>query len=475
MLEPLTLLHPRSLVHLAGQVQELLETRLWLKILVAMVLGVVVGVLLGPSVGWVAPETAAVIGEWLALPGQLFLGVIQMIVVPLVFASIVRGVAASENRSQLQRVGARLALYFLATTTVAVVLGLAVAYLIRPGRFVDMSQLQMAMSSAPTLPSPEAASLGTTFPEVVQNLLPINPLGAMVAREMLQVVLFAIVVGVALVSMKPAQSRPMLSLLGSLQGVCMTVVRWAMRLAPVAVFGLLSRITLSVGLEALLGIGVYMVTVVVGLLLLSVGYLLIVFVFARRSPLAFLRAIRDVQLLAFSTSSSAAVMPLSLKTADEKLNIRPSISQFIVPLGATINMDGTALYQAVATVFLAQVTGVDLSFAALVLIVITAVGASIGAPSTPGVGIVLLAMILARAGIQVEAIALIIGVDRLLDMCRTAVNVTGDLTAAAVMDRWVGGESTAEEERAAQADRDSERQRSGEDVIVEEPQAATEP
>jgi Na+/H+-dicarboxylate symporter len=171
-------------------------------------------------------------------------------------------------------------------------------------------------------------------------------------------------------------------------------------------------------------------------------------------------------LLAFSTSSSAAVMPLSIKTAEEGLGVRPSIAQFVVPIGATVNMDGTALYQAVATVFLAQVTGVDLSAGALVLVVVTTVGASIGSPSTPGVGIVLLSTVLASVGIPVEAIALIIGVDRILDMSRTAVNVAGDLTACVVMDRWVGGAQTSEDEKRRQDALDAERARTGADVIV---------
>ena len=471
-LEALTYLHPRSLKHLAEHLQALIEKRLWLKIIVAMVAGVGVGVAIGPGTGWVPARISTAAAEWLALPGQLFLGVIQMIVVPLVFASIVRGIAASQNREQLARLGTRLGVYFVMTTTVAVVIGLQVAYLIEPGRFVDPDQIREAMSTAAPVAAPASSA---SFPDLVRDIVPINPLGSMVEREMLQVVIFAVVVGVALVSMVPNQAQPMLELLGSLQEVCMTVVRWAMLLAPIAVFGLMARITSSIGLQSLLGMAVYVGTVDAGLHALMVVYLVLVTVVARRSPWTFLREVREVQLLAFSTSSSAAVMPLSIKTAEEKLNVRPSIAQFIVPLGATINMDGTALYQAVATVFLAQVTGVDLGFAALVFIVITAVGASIGAPSTPGVGIVLLAMVLSRAGIPGEAIALIIGVDRILDMCRTTVNVTGDLVASAVMDRWVGGEESAAAERAAQAARDAQREESGRDVIVEEPALAPMP
>jgi len=244
-------------------------------------------------------------------------------------------------------------------------------------------------------------------------------------------------------------------------------VRWAMSLAPLAVFGLLAQITIEIGLDALLGMSVYVGTVILGLLLMIVVYLIIGGIVARSNPVHFLGAVREVQLLAFSTSSSAAVMPLSMQTAEDKLGVRPSISQFLIPLGASINMDGTALYQAAATVFLAQVFNVELGLPALLLILVTTVGASIGSPATPGVGIVILAMVLHSVGIPASGIALIIGVDRILDMSRTAVNVTGDLTACLVMDRWVGGKKTAAEERLEEAKREEVRNCDDEDVICD--------
>jgi Na+/H+-dicarboxylate symporter len=270
------------------------------------------------------------------------------------------------------------------------------------------------------------------------NLLPGNPLGSMVEGEMLQVVIFAAIVGVALVSMAPQQARPMLELLGSLQQVCMTVVRWAMWLAPLAVFGLMARLMTQLGIGAIAEMAKYVFTVLLGLALLLLLYLLIVAVVAKRSPLQFMIVTRELLLLAFSTSSSAAVMPLSIKTAEEKLDVMPSIAQFVIPLGATINMNGTALYQGVATVFLAQVYGIDIGLSGMLLVVALAVGASVGSPATPGVGIVILATVLATVGIPPEGIALIMGVDRILDMSRTAINVAGDLVASMVMNRWVG-------------------------------------
>lgn len=221
------------------------------------------------------------------------------------------------------------------------------------------------------------------LPDTLLGLLPGNPLDAMVEGQMLQIVIFSVIFGIALVSMLPAQSKPMLDLLGSLQEVCMTVVRWAMRLAPLAVFGLMAQLTTKIGLGALLGMAIYVVTVIAGLMVMLIVYLLILRAFTRQRPLRFLRDSRDVLLLAFSTSSSATVMPLSIKTAESQLGVRPSISQFVIPLGATINMNGTALYQSVATVFLAQVYGIDLGWGSMGLIVAMAVGASIGSPATP--------------------------------------------------------------------------------------------
>ena len=468
MAHPLEIIKPRSLKYLTRHLQHLIQGRLWLKVLIAMVLGVSAGIILGPSAGLVDPKASSVVGEWLALPGNIFLGLIQMIVVPLIFASVIRGLAASEDMDQLRKMGLRVVIYFVATTTIAITIGLALALLIQPGNFIDSGSVTAA-GDAGTAAGEAAEVPGIEqVPEIIAGILPDNPLGSMVQGEMLQVVLFAIILGIAIVTMTPKQSKPLLELLGSLQEVCMTVVRWAMLLAPVAVFGLLAQITMKVGMEALLGMAVYVSTVLLGLLCLVSVYLFLVFFIGRKTPWEFLKAAREVQLLAFSTSSSAAVMPLSMETAEEKLGVRPSITQFLIPLGATINMDGTALYQGVAAVFLAQVYGVDLSFAGLLLIIITTVGASIGAPSTPGVGIIILSMVLNSVGVPSSGIALIIGVDRILDMSRTAVNVTGDLTACMVMDRWVGGKVPAEEERAREMKHERVRQEIGEDVIVEE-------
>lgn len=442
----------RPLRELVFTLRRHLQSRLWLQVLVGMVLGVAVGLALSPTgLALIAADTAHVIGRWLALPGQVFLALIQMIVIPLVITSIVLGIGANEGTDSLRQLGLRIIPYFLATTTVAVVIGLAVALAIDPGQYVDSSLLGAVTGASGMDAGPIAAIDDGPLPERIAGLIPENPLAAALEQSMLQVVVFAVLIGIALVSIPNRRARPLLELAGSVQELSMKVVTWAMYIAPLAVFGLLAQITLEVGLDALVGVSAYVGTVLLGLAALVGFYLVIVIVVARRSPRVFLLAVREAQLLAFSTSSSAAVMPLSIQTAEERLGVSPSVAQLIIPLGATVNMDGTALYQMVAAVFLTQAFGVDLSLGELILLMVTTVGASIGSPSTPGVGIVILATILQTVGVPAAGIALIIGVDRVLDMSRTAVNVTGDLTACVVLGRWVGSpeERVPPERRAA--------------------------
>ncbi len=461
---------PRPISYLSQPLQALIQAKLWLQILVAMAAGVGVGVLIGPTTGVVDPRVAAVIGDWFAFPGLLFLALIQMIVIPLIFASIIRGLAASQDLDQLKQVGLRAGAYFLTTTIVAITIGILLANIVQPGRFIDADVVRAVETATP----PVSGSSGvpalpalSKLPDVLLSLLPSNPLSSMVHAEMLQVVVFAMVIGAALVMMPPQQAKPMLDLLGSLQEVCMTVVRWAMLLAPFAVFGLLLRLTAKIGPQALIGMSVYVGTVLAGLLVLFSFYMLVLSLLVRMSPLHFITSAKEALLLAFSTSSSAAVMPLTMRTLQESFRVRPSVAQFVVPLGATINMDGTALYQAVATVFLAQAFGVEMSVPMMMLLGLTAVGASIGTPSTPGVGIVILASVLKAAGVPTTGIALIIGVDRILDMSRTTLNVTGDMVAAIILDRWLGTRFSGLREIVEEKKREEARLETGEDVIVQ--------
>ena len=429
----------KPLGELTDTAQRLIRTRLWVQILIGMVLGIGVGILLSPEGGaLVSQGQADVIAGWLALPGQVFLALIQMVVLPLVVASIVLGVVSSGDPQQLRKVGGRAGVYFIATTAAATTIGIALALAVEPGSFLDRETIQQTLGPAQVVASTPAESVRLAdLPDRIVALIPSDPARAALSQSMLQVVLFAILMGIALIAIPAARARPLLDLAGSLQEVSMEVVSWAMLLAPYAVFGLLAQLSIRIGVDAILGLGVYVLTVLGGLVLLHTLYLVLVAVGAEISPLRFLRSTREVQLLAFSTSSTAAVMPLSIRTVQDELGVRPSIAQFVIPVGATVNMAGTALYQVVAAIFLTQVFGVELSLGALLLLSVTMIGASIGSPSSPGAGIVILATILQSMGIPPGGVALILGVDRVLDMSRTTANVTGDLVACVLMNRWV--------------------------------------
>jgi Na+/H+-dicarboxylate symporter len=427
---------------LAEKLTFLIRSKLWLQIVVCMILGIGIGLLVSPEgAALVSGHTAELITGWLVLPGHLFLALIQMIMLPLVVSSIVLGIAGAEDLAKLRKMGLRIAPYFVGTTTVAVLIGVVLATFIAPGQYVDPQMLSAALADAGSVGVSENLETLTLHDRIV-GLIPANPLSAALDESMLQIVVFAILTGIALASIDPDRAKPLLEISKSVQELSMKIVSWAMVIAPLAVLGLLAQITMQVGVDALVGMSVYMSTVLLGLGLLLGFYLTVVLIVGGISPSHFLSRVREVQLLAFSTSSSAAVMPLSIKTAEEKLGIQSSTADFIVPLGATINMDGTALYQVIAAVFLTQVFGVELSSGELLLLITTTIGASIGSPSTPGVGIVILATILTNIGVPASGIALIIGVDRILDMSRTAINVTGDLTACVVMDRWIPSEAT---------------------------------
>ncbi|MDH3703794.1 MAG: dicarboxylate/amino acid:cation symporter [Alphaproteobacteria bacterium] len=433
----------RSLVNLTGKLRVLIYQRLWLQVLIGMFAGIGVGLLIGPTAGLVEPYAAVLIGNWAALPGKLFLLTIQFVVVPLVVASVIRGIAASDADVSLRRLGGWTVGFFLITTLIAVAIGMIAAAVVAPGTYIDGALLESAMATQKigdaSAPAPAQLPKAEEIPEFITSLFPRDPMTTFVSGNMLQIVMTAAIIGVALVAMPMAQRKPLLDLMSSIQGACMVIVGWVLRFAPIAVFGLLVHLTARAGISALVGTGVYVATVALGLATLFLIYLAIVVFIGRRRTRSFLGAIREVLLLAFSTSSSAAVMPLSLNTAEHKLNVRTSIARFVIPLGTTINMGGTALYQGVATLFLAQVFQVNIGFFGMLLIVMMATGAAIGSPGTPGVGIVILATILNSVGIPPAGIALILGVDRILDMCRTVVNVTGDLVACATIDRLFDG------------------------------------
>lgn len=429
----------RSLKALAGPLNQLRRAQLWLQVVVGMVLGIATGLVLGPDGGWVDPAVGELIGEWLALPGEIFLTLIQMVVLGLVLSSVILGINTSGDRAALRRIGALVLPFFFITTVIACLIGIGVANFFEPGLRMDPDLVERMLADAdPAIASTPPQELDLAdIPGRVVTIIPRNIIDAAVKQDMLQIVVFAIFAGVAVLAVPSARARPFLDLMASIQEISLRVVAWAMYLAPFAVFGLLARLTIQIGSDAITGMAAYVGTVLLGLALLLALYLLLVAVLGGRNPLNFLRQIREVMLLAFSTSSSAAVMPLSVKAAEERMGVSRAVAQFVVPVGTMLNMAGTALYQVTATIFLTQVYGVDLSAGALAMLISTAVGASIGTPASPGVGIVILATLLTGVGVPASGIALIIGVDRILDMSRTTVNVTGDLVTCVIVDRWL--------------------------------------
>jgi len=428
------------------QITYLVKKKLWAQVIVALFLGLAFGLFLGPEVGIVEKDTAEIITDWLSIPANLFLKIIQMIIIPLIFASIIRGLTSSGSMEQLQKLGLGVALYFVATTVIALIIGILVVTAIGPGNFIDSSLIIESFGIENT-DSIEKLELNLSdIPQSIVSIVPSNPLASFMSGEMLSIIVFAIIVGVSMISLPKQSSQPILDLLESVQKITMKVVSWAMRLAPFAAFGLMAAITSKVGLSALTGLGAYMTTVIIGLFAMMLIYMIIIKIFAKRPLSSTFAMMKDAQLLAFSTSSSAAVMPVSIKTAEEKLKVKPKVSQFVIPLGATINMDGTALYQIIAVFFLAQLFNIDLGFTTILLITLTALAASIGAPSAPGTGIIILSTILIAAGIPPVGVILLLGVDRLLDMTRTMVNVTGDLTACLFFDKRIKSDELPEEE-----------------------------
>ncbi len=425
-----------SLNELTSHLRRLTKGKLWLQVIIALLLGVGVGIILNPSLGMVTESFSNWLANWLDLPGKIFLRLVQMVMIPLIFASIISGIV-SNNPQQLKTMGLRLLIYFVFTTAVAIIIGAVLTLLMKPGVLVN------ELGGLPGVEGEKIVTNGSlpdfqNIPETISNLIPDNPLESILLGEMLGVVIFTMIIGVAITQLEESISLPIIRMIEAIQKICMIVVSWAMLLVPVAVFGLIAALLSHLGVEILLGLAYYMAVVLLGLALLLVFYMVILVVVGRKNPVHFLKAAREPQLLAFSTASSAAVMPLSMKAADEQLGVSSNISDFVIPVGASINMDGTALFQCISALFIAQVYGIELSLLNLLLITVTIVGASIGTPAIPGGGVVILASVLQSTGIPTDGLIVIIGIDRILGMFRTTVNVTGDLVACVVFNKWFG-------------------------------------
>ncbi len=401
------------------------------KIFLGMTLGVVLGALLnwlsGFENSFSANLTAWLVNSVFDVVGQIFIASLKLLVVPLVFVSLVCGSSAMGVNARMGHMAAKTLGLYLLTTAVAITLALLFANMINPGEGINIATTSIYEPK----PAPSVK-------EVLINIFPTNPVKAMAEGNMLQIIVFAILMGVA-VTHSGDKGRQILDFFESFNEVVMTMVSFLMHLAPYGVFCLLAKLFSELGISAILDLAKYFFTVVLVLLLHGLGVYTTLFkVLTRLSPLTLLKNVRPAMLFAFSTSSSGATIPVTMNVAERRLGIDNSIASFTVPLGATINMDGTAIMQGVATVFIAQAFNIDISLGGYVAVILTATLASIGTAGVPGVGLITLSLVLQQVGLPVEGIALIIGVDRLLDMIRTAVNVTGDCVVSTVVARSEG-------------------------------------
>ena len=384
--------------------------------------------------------------------GQLFMRLIKMVVVPLVFASLLVGVAGLGDIRKLGRLGGRTLGLYLGTTAVAVALGLACAYVIQPGEFIAPADRAVLLAQFGSAAGDRmaAAAVSPSTVDTLLDVVPTNPVDSLTSGNMLQIIFFAIVLGVAITALGAEEGALVVSLFEKLQNAMIVIIGWVMRLAPYGVAALVAEVTGTSGVSVLTALLVYAATVVLGLTLhAGLVYGGLVRMLGRIPWGAFMRAARPAQLIAFSTSSSSATLPVSLECAEKRIGVSNGVASFVLPLGSTVNMDGTALYQGVAAIFIAQVFQTDLSFGAQLGIVLAATMASVGAAGVPGAGMITLALVLTSAGIPTVGLALILGVDRILDMFRTAVNVTGDLAVTTVMAKGEGERLAIPAERAA--------------------------
>jgi Na+/H+-dicarboxylate symporter len=397
-----------------------LRMKLSTKIIIALVAGGITGLLINLFIPGIFPG----LDQYVFSPlGKIFLNMINMLVVPIVFFSITLGTAGLGDPKKLGRIGVKTVSFFLFTTTLAICIALSLAYFLEPGSVgqFDTSNISFEAKEAPPVS------------ETLLNIIPTNPVKAFTEGNMLQIITFSIFVGFGL-TMLGNKTKGLLNLVEQGNELMMFLVNLVMKFAPYGTFGLIVSAVGSQGLGAIKAMGLYMTIVILALILHAVlVYGGSVALLAKKSPLWFFKGFAPAMSIAFSTSSSSATLPVSMETAQKNLKVPEQISSFVQPLGATINMDGTAIMQGVATIFIAQIFGVDLTFTQIVTVVLTAVLASVGTAGVPGVGLIMLAMVLNSVNLPVEGIALIIGIDRLLDMARTAVNSTGDAACALIV------------------------------------------
>ena len=406
---------------------------------------IIIGLLLGLLYGIFAASQGltSFTSEWISPFGKIFLNLLKLIAVPLVLSSLITGVASLSDTKKLSRIGSKTITIYIVTTAVAVTIGLISVNILQPGDTVpeDMkTKLQETYKSAASGRMEAAAEVKDR--SVLQPLVDMVPSNVFSSasnnRNMLQVVFVAIIVGIALIQIPKNKGRPVLDFFEGINELVIKLVDNIMLIAPIGVFALISDTITSVAgdnlnniLELLSALGYYMLAVIIGLILqMAITYTAVLKLFSKMDLKTFYQGMAPAQLLAFSTSSSGATLPVTMERCEDELGVSEEVSSFVLPLGATINMDGTALYQAVAAVFIAQTIGMDLTLGAQLTIVFTAVLASIGTAAVPGAGIIMLIIILEAVSVPSAGIALILGVDRILDMMRTVTNVTGDASVA---------------------------------------------
>jgi Na+/H+-dicarboxylate symporter len=404
------------------------------KIIIYMVVGAVVG--LGINFSGLMPTvdipestftSSYIIGGLFYVVGKVFLYSLQMLVVPLVLVSLFCGTTALNDPAMLGKLGGKTLILYLMTTALAISIAISFAYLINPGVGFNLpTDLEYTAKQAPP------------FVEVLINLVPRNPIQAMATGNMLQIIVFSILLGLA-ATMAGEPGKRIISIFEDLNVVIMKLVKMVMELAPYAVFALIAKVFAEIGVEAISSLSLYFITVLIALLIHAlIVYPTMLTILGKLNPMRFLMKMRTPMTFAFGTASSNATIPVTMRTVTERMGVDKAVGSFSVPFGATINMDGTSIMQGVATVFIAQAYGIDLTLTQLGTVVLMATMASIGTAGVPGVGLIMLATVLTQVGIPVEGIGIIIGVDRLLDMTRTAVNVTGDCAVTCIVAKSEG-------------------------------------
>ena len=383
------------------------------QIFISLLLSVVIGLALGEG-------AAAPVKLWIAPIGTMFINLIKMMIVPVVFCSLIVGMTSMGDMKKLGRVGAKTLAIYMVTTAIAIVIGFAVALVIDPG-------VGMAL---PTAEAPKVKEAPTIM-QVFVAMIPTNPIASMAKADILPIIIFALFVGAGIISVGGKRAETLISFFDAMAEVCYKVIAMIMKLAPIGVFCLLLPVVVMNGPKVLLPLISVIVCMAIGCFIHAVGvYSALAAVAAHMSPVFFFRGMAEAMEIAFTTCSSAGTLPVNMKNIQEKLGVRRDIASFVLPLGATINMDGTALYMGVCSIFIANVFGMPLTFDQMMLIVLTGTLASIGTAGVPGAGLIMLAMVLQSVGLPFEGLALVAGIDRVLDMFRTCLNITGDAAVA---------------------------------------------